>query len=85
MATEVVQIGLCSSGCFPVVSGGFQVVVSGFVWVRLFLSLFDLGLIVFNRSGLCWADMVVIHCTSCTMLKRGVRLFFVVIFSILFM
>ena len=33
------------------------------------LSLFDLGLDVFDRSGLCWADLVVIHCTSWLMLK----------------
>ena len=53
------------SRCFEWVPGG--------KWIRLgsvFLSLFDLGLVVFNRSGLCRADMVVIHCTSCVMLKK---------------
>ena len=59
---QVVKIGLCSSGCYWVVSSGFPwcQVVGGFVWVRLFdlvqtcFGCNKLFLIVLDCFGLFW-------------------------------
>ena len=78
MAPEVVQIYLCSSSCFPVVSGGFKWGGGVDSLGSGCSSLFDLGLAVFRSFWIVFGliYLVVIHCTSWLMFKRGVDLFF---------